>query len=216
MGYAALVLLDASESDYDRNAYPEAKSVAIVASEHPSLTQRLMANIPKAGGVIFKLASDADRDIIARVNRLERRTSYLSFTSELTHENGSGVTIAATATDEMFNLFRLLDHSRAWLQPLLTAERAFTCAVAADGVPASVCFAYENCDRVWEIGGVVTSPAYRGRGLASRVVRGALAELRRRQLVSRYQVNETNLASIQLAQSIRMTHFLTLTHYLRA
>jgi hypothetical protein len=45
-------------------------------------------------------------------------------------------------------------------------------------------------------------------------VQGALSELARRRLISRYQVAEANTPSIRLAQSLGMTQFLTLTHYM--
>jgi hypothetical protein len=46
------------------------------------------------------------------------------------------------------------------------------------------------------------------------VVRAAFAELERRKLQGRYVVEETNLASLQLARSIGLQHTLTLTHFL--
>jgi hypothetical protein len=45
------------------------------------------------------------------------------------------------------------------------------------------------------------------------VVRTALAELQRRKLVARYQVNEDNLPSIRLATSVGLRQFLQLTHF---
>jgi hypothetical protein len=45
------------------------------------------------------------------------------------------------------------------------------------------------------------------------VVRTALAELQRRKLVARYQVNEDNLPSIKLATSAGLRQFLQLTHF---
>jgi hypothetical protein len=44
-------------------------------------------------------------------------------------------------------------------------------------------------------------------------VRRSLAELRRRRLVPRYQVNEDNLPSIRLATSIGLRQFLQITHF---
>jgi hypothetical protein len=36
LGHAALVLLDARASDYDRKAYPKASHIALISSTHPS------------------------------------------------------------------------------------------------------------------------------------------------------------------------------------
>ena len=74
--------------------------------------------------------------------------------------------------------------------------------------PRSVCFAFKNHGRIWEVGGVVTPVQYRGQGLAAKVVRSSLAELQRRRLVPRYQVNEDNLPSLRLAASVGLRQFL--------
>jgi RimJ/RimL family protein N-acetyltransferase len=45
-------------------------------------------------------------------------------------------------------------------------------------------------------------------------VRTALAELGGRGLLPRYQVHDDNIASIRLAESIGLTRFLEITHFL--
>jgi len=99
----------------------------------------------------------------------------------------------------VLDLFESQGHSREWLCPLLSSGHAFACALEQDRHPRAVCLAFQNHRRIWEVGGVVTPVQHRGQGLASRVVRSSLAELRRRGLVPRYQVNEGNLPSIRLA-----------------
>jgi len=61
---------------------------------------------------------------------------------------------------------------------------------------------------------VVAPVEFRGRGHASRVVRTALAELARRRLTPRYQVDRNNTPSIRLAESVGLQRFLTITHFL--
>jgi RimJ/RimL family protein N-acetyltransferase len=214
-GAAALVLLDARASGHDREAYPQASDVALISSDEPALIRELLPSIPQDGGIVFKLSSDHERDIVEEKFLIERTTSYLSFTSAAAFPADDQVLIGETASDAMFDMFRSQHHPRAWLQPLLAARRAFTCVLNVGTEPLSACFAFENHGHVWEIGGVVTSPSHRGRGLASRIVRSALAEATRRGLLPRYQASEDNLPSIRLAQSIGMTQFLSLTHYVR-
>ena len=113
----------------------------------------------------------------------------------------------------MLRLFESQGHPRDWLLPLLASGRAFACALEHDGEPRSVCIAFENHRQIWEVGGVVTPMPHRGQGFAARVVRTALAELQRRKLVARYQVNEDNLPSIRLATSVGLRQFLQLTHF---
>ncbi|CAN5382169.1 hypothetical protein BH10PSE6_BH10PSE6_10400 [soil metagenome] len=61
--------------------------------------------------------------------------------------------------------------------------------------------------------GVVAAAGHRRGGLAARVVRTALAELGKRGLAPRYQVEEHNTASIALARSVGLAPFVTITHY---
>lgn len=210
-----LVVLDASASAYDRETYPEATSAALISSDGPELTRNLIAALPRRGPIVFKLSNDADRDVVAEHFPLSRATSFLSFTAGeaaglLAH---ASVSVASRASDAMLGLFESQGHPREWLCPLLSSGRAFTCVLEQDGEPRSVCFAFENHRQIWEVGGVVTAVQHRGLGLASRVVRSALAELQRRSLVSRYQVNEDNLPSIRLAASVGLRQFLQITHF---
>lgn len=213
-GMATLVLLDTAASDYDRKTYPTATHAALIRSEGDALTEALLGELPADGGIVFKLSGTADYDIVQRHYPLARKTSFLSFAAPERVPGHDGVFVAESATDAMYALYRMQDHERDWLAPLLASGRAFTCAIGSDEKPLSVCFAFESYGPVWEIGGVVTRPEQRGRGLGSRVVGAALGELARRGLIARYQVHEENTASIRLAESLAMKPLLRLTHYL--
>jgi len=212
---ATLVLLNATASPYDRETYPQAALAALISSDHPRLTRRLLGSVPARSNVVFKLASDGDRDVVGERFALSRATSFLSFTGDeraAVVADGQ-VTVSLSASDGLLRLFESQGHPRNWLMPLLVAERAFVCVLECDGELRSACLAFENHRRIWEIGGVMTPMPYRGQGLAARVVRMALAELQRRKLVARYQVNEDNLPSIRLATSVGLRQFLQLTHF---
>ncbi|MCA0419157.1 MAG: GNAT family N-acetyltransferase [Proteobacteria bacterium] len=213
-GTATLVLLDTAASDYDRKTYPTAAHAALIRSDDAALTEALLSELPADSGIVFKLCSAADRNVVHRRYPLTRKTSFLSFTSPERTSSREGVTVADSATDAMYALYRMQDHERDWLSPLLASGRAFTCAIGSDEEPLSVCLAFESYGSVWEIGGVVTRPDQRGRGLGSRVVCAALDELARRGLMARYQVHENNAASIRLAEALGMKPLLRLTHYL--
>ena len=212
---ATLVLLDTTASTYDRETYPQAAFVALISSDHPSLTRRLLRSVPPHCNVVFKLASDADRVVVAEHFPISRATSFLSFTGDerATFVADNQVSGARSASDKVLRLLEGQGHSRQWLLPLLASDRAFVCVLEHDAEPRSVCIAFENHRRIWEVGGVVTPMPHRGQGFAARVVRTALAELQRRKLVARYQVNEDNLPSIRLATSVGLQQFLQLTHF---
>ncbi|TWT10820.1 GNAT family N-acetyltransferase [Reyranella sp. CPCC 100927] len=216
-GTGTLVLLEVAASAYDSRTYPAATFAALISSDHPSLTRQLLDAVPPDVGVVFKLSSNGDRDVVAARFSLERTTSVLSFTarpSRFAHDDG--VRLTAEPSEAMYTFFASQDHDRDWLEPLLRSGRAFTCVLEHGGQPVAVCFAFENYRRVWEVGGVFTPPEHRGQGLAARVVRTALAELERRQLIPRYQVHEENVPSVRLAQSIGLDQFLQITHFLHA
>ena len=80
----------------------------------------------------------------------------------------------------------------------------------------SVCLALESYGQVWEVGGVVTPEALRGRGFAGRVVCTALGVLAERGVTPRYQVQADNKSSLALARKLGLNHFLTLEHYLHS
>lgn len=214
-GVATLVLLEVAASAYDRRTYPGARFAALISSDAPDLTRELLAAVSRDDGVVFKLSSDADRDVVAaRFPHLQRTTAVLSFTAASGFEQDDQVRVTAEPTDTMYAFFESQKHGRAWLEPLLQSGRAFTCVIEKEGQPLSVCFAFENYRKVWEVGGLFTPPEARGHGHAARVVRTALAELARRGLTPRYQVHDDNVPSIRLAESIGMQRFLEITHFL--
>lgn len=216
-GAATLVALDTGASAYDRQAYPKAALAVLIASDHPDLTAALLGQVPRGTGIVFKLASETDRQAVATQFAIERRTAFLSFTARASvPASTDGVRLTTTPGDGAFRLFESQGHARDWLEPLLAARRAFVCLAERDGDVASACLAFEAWDPVWEVGGVVTVPSARKQGLGSRVVRTALAALARQGRASRYQVEEHNTASIALARTVGLAPFLTLTHWAHA
>lgn len=212
---ATLVLLDTTASLYDRQTYPQATFAALISSDHPRLTRRLLDSVPAHARVVFKLAGEGDRDVVAERFSISRATSFLSFTGDerATFVADGQVSVSRSASDEVLRLFESQGHPRDWLLPLLASDRAFVCVLEHDSRPLSVCIAFENHRQIWEVGGVVTPAPHRGRGFAARVVRTTLAELHHRELIARYQVNEDNLPSIRLATSVGLRPFLQLTHF---
>src|SRR4051812_45617189 len=57
---ATLVLLETAASAYDREAYPATRYAALISSDVPALTTRLLDRVPEGAAVVFKVAGDAD------------------------------------------------------------------------------------------------------------------------------------------------------------
>jgi RimJ/RimL family protein N-acetyltransferase len=210
---ASLLLVDPARLSYDRENYPEAASSVMIASDDPALTHELLEHVPRDRRAIFRLASEADRAVVSRRFTLERRAAFLSFTGTGEAATSAEAIVAADAASAAYDLYAGQGHAAAWLAPLLQGGRAFTATVHEASIPVAACFAFELDTAIWEVGGVYCRPEHRGRGHARRAVRAALAELARRKLISRYQVEEANIASIRLATALGMTRFLTLTHF---
>ena len=212
---ATLVLLDAAASPYDRATYPDAAVVAFLASESEALSRELLREVPLSGGAVFKLARDADRAALASMIETTRRTAFHSFTSAARYERDPAVRVTRQPRDDDYALLAMQGHDRAVLAAMLAAGDAVVCAFddLDTGETAAVCCAFVNHGPVHEIGGVFTRPDRRGEGLAPRVVATALAVLRENGHLARYNVEETNPASLRLAARLGLRPFLTLTHH---
>jgi len=210
---ATLLLLPIRAVSYDRSHYPEAELSATIISTAPALTRQLMVEIPANRHVLFRTGSDADRDALAERFTLNRRNAFLSFTHADPPMAGADVELSSDVVAAPYELFAEQGHDEAWLAPLLRGGRAVHAVIQEAGAPVAACFAFEIDTGLWEIGGLFTRPSHRGRGLARRVVLAALGELRRRGLTPRYQVAEANTPSINLALSLGMIEFQTLTHF---
>lgn len=211
---AYLVILDVEASAYDRRTYPAAASVALVSSNDAAMTARVISSISRDRGIVFKLANAGDREVVASRFPVELRAAFHSFTAESEFERDEEVQTSIDPSDEVIALLELQGHPQHWLLPVLRSGRAFICKIDIGGKLASVCVAFQSYGRVWEVGGVVTPERFRGRGLAGRVVRTALAVLSERALIPRYQVNGDNHASLSVARKAGLKHFLTLEHHL--
>jgi len=214
-GAATMVLLEVAASAYDLRTYPNARYAALITSDGPELAQEVIEILPRNEGIVFKLSSETDRDVVASVfPRLQRTTAVLSFTGGPDFARDDAVRVTSAPSEATFACFESQKHGRDWLEPLLRSARAFACVLGPEEQPHAVCFSFENYRNIWEVGGVFTPPESRGRGHAARVVRTALAELGERRLSPRYQVHDDNIPSIRLAESIGLTRFLETTHFL--
>jgi len=215
-GRAILLAVEASASAYDRNAYPEARIVAFISSDHPDLTASLLSCLPSDVGIVFKLSHEADVLPVDSRFSVSRRTAFVSFTSVDVAKPDAEVLVSTTPSMAVLRMFETQGHEQGWVEPMLESGRAFACVLEQGGDSASVCLVYENWGPVWEVGGVVTAPMQRQKGFGARVVRTALAELGKRRMKPRYQVEEHNVGSIALARSVGLAPFVTITHYFTA
>ena len=211
---AFIVILDASASAYDREMYPSSKHVVLISSDSEALTRRLLDFVPCDGSIVFKLSSEEDRAAVATRFSLRQTAAFHSYTAHSPFERDPEATIDRAPTEALMALAESQGQERVWIEKLLAADRAFFCSISLADAPVSFCLAFQNFQHVWEVGSVLTLEQHRGHGYAARVVRTAHAVLAERQLMSRYQVQRDNIASISLARKIGLKQFLTLRHYM--
>jgi RimJ/RimL family protein N-acetyltransferase len=206
-----LIELDAKAFAYDREHYPNADGVILLASDTLDATRALLGGISSQSRWVLKLQSQRDVLEAQRIFRSRRVTAFESFTDISAFQADPAVRVTLEPNQAMLELYAAGSHQRAWLEPLLNAGQAFCCEFEDS---RSVCFAFENFAKIWEVGGVYTPETQRGHGFAARVVSACVAELQARGLRARYQVQESNAASIAVARRIGLKHFLTITHCL--
>jgi hypothetical protein len=111
---ATLVLLETRASAYDRETYPEASFAALIASDGPELTRKLIDSVPHQHHVVFKLRTVEDQEVVAERFPISRATSFLSFTTgePAVHTVDANVSIADSASDAVLDLFESQGHPR--------------------------------------------------------------------------------------------------------
>nr|WP_274706823.1 GNAT family N-acetyltransferase [Allorhizobium sonneratiae] len=165
---------------------------------------------------VFKLIGEADAEALSARFPLVRQRAYHSYSGIGPLTPNPDVTVETQVSRLPFALLAAQGHERNWVSRLVINAGAFAAVYRQGGQPVSACLAFAIDGPLFEIGGVYTLPEARGRGLARKTVATALAELCRRQRLARYQVEETNHASIRLAQSLGLRRYQVLTHYTAA
>jgi GNAT superfamily N-acetyltransferase len=203
-----LILLEPNVMPYDRETYPDAAQIALLYADSNQAAQELLKFVPKKYPSIWKVISEFVTREIQQQFMLSRERAFVSFTDAKPYTADSAVCISTSPSQTAFVAYAELGHEKAWLQALLETQQAFCCELEG-----SVCFAFANYKSIWEVGGVFTQPESRGQGLAARVVKTCIAELQRRDLRTRYQVHEDNLASIALARHLLLEQICVMTHW---
>lgn len=110
-------------------------------------------------------------------------------------------------------LWKANDYSREEIEHYFQ-EGAFSVSIFDGAAPLSTCLVFRNTEQIREIGGVHTVDVGRRQGFAQRVVQTAVHHTLARGYIPRYQVLDTNIPSVRLAESAGLTLSVKLEHWL--
>ena len=215
-GWACRTELGARVSAWDKFNYPHAKTIIIIDGTSDSLMRHAIES-SDSDHAVFKVHHPRCNAVLTTALNFKRVNTFLSFTLSTSSRKRGTTQPSWIERHAAFNP----EASRAFSSSGYTEDEfrshlergAQWFAARIDRKIASFCLAYPNHGQVWEVGAVLTDASYRRRGLAKAVVSAALSYVLDHGLVPRYQFHESNTASRALAQSIGLTHALTVDHF---
>jgi RimJ/RimL family protein N-acetyltransferase len=209
------LLLPTAVNPYDAHTYPDSDWIVFLAASDDETAGRLVQRLPRRERLVFKLVDDLTQTAVLRDFPARRVTGFVSYTlREAAFPFDPDVMVSRELDARLLPCFEANGYTRPELERCFSQGSLSFSRFAADtGVPLATCFVFKNYEQIWEIGGVHTVPAYRRQGLARCVVAAAARELLSQGRIPRYQVKETNLASIGLAENLGMRPFVTTQHF---
>lgn len=210
-----LLLLPTAVSSYDKVTYPQTKYVVLMSADDPSVTQQMLDYVPTDCDLLFKFIAPQDRAVVETRFPLQRVTSFLSYTCPPTtpFNHAAEVIVSERINERLYPLYAQNGYMPDELQRHFSTGKALSFAIDVNGDPVSACLAYQNYKNIWEIGGVYTIPTARRKGYAKKLVESALHQLLTNGYMPRYQMHESNVASMRLAETVGLRRFLTVEHY---
>jgi len=209
-----LFLFPTAISPYESRRYAQTKQVALIDADTPQVAARLAEALPRDATLVLKLVDMADLPAAEQAFRLQRVTHYLSYSPRPGSRFVASQQVCTSAQlDELLlPLYAQNGYTEAVVRRFFEAGIAMSFAVWRNGVPVSVCLAHRNHADVWEVGALFTADCARGQGLASEVVQTALQTLIDAGRLPRFQMNEKNIVSRRLAESLGLQRSLSIGH----
>lgn len=213
--WGILLLLPANAFSYDLRAYPHANTIVLLDYSSPDLLPALIDQLPKDARLVFKLQDEYSVLALSEYYPLNKTRCFYSYSTAAAHSFAEDRdTVLSEQPDErLYPLWAANGYSSDEIGQYF-AEGAFSVSLFEGEFPLSTCFVFRNEEQIWEIGGVHTVEQARNKGLAKRVVRTALFHTLHRGFIPRYQVQDNNIPSIRLAESLGLPLVVKLTHWI--
>lgn len=212
--WGILLLLPADAYSFDQRIYPNAERIVLMDYSSPEVLPELLKRLPGETNLVFKI-QEQTRISIAGQFPLHKVRCFYSYSStvEQRFDPDAEAVLNEQMDERLLPLWRANDYSKEEIEHYF-ADGAFSISIFQGDTPLSTCLVFRNEERIWEIGAVRTAEAGRRSGLAQRVVRTAVFHTLQRGYIPRYQVEDTNIASIRLAESVGLTLTVKLEHWL--
>ncbi len=213
-----LLTLPTEVTLWDVKEYPNFKIMLLPAAIDSVAAEKLVKDVRAnfAPGIVFKFCEPVAKAAFRAAFDLKpTRTLYtytLAIGDSAALPDSSDVKISAQFDEACMGLYAANGYSREKMEALFAGDAlAFT--IYDNGEPVSGCFAYQNTANIWEIAGVRTLESARRKGYGRVVVAAALRTLHEKGYIPRYQVESTNVPSVQLAEALGMTRYLEFEHF---
>jgi predicted GNAT family acetyltransferase len=203
---------------WDKSYYPQSEDVLLpVASNRAAgrtLAQYVLETIPNRVPIVMKFCDPQTKAGFSDLFTLELARTFLSYsTFERLADPGDDVIISQTLNEKCRTMYISNGYSPSEVDQHFN-EGARSLTLYEFQEPICTCFVFHNFETIWEIGGVHTLEPARRKGYGRKVVQKAVNLLLDQGCIPRYQVDETNTPSVQLAESIGMKSGLRFEHLL--
>ncbi len=214
--WAVLARFSTAVLSYNTATYPTARQALFLNGTAKAMKHELLAGL-KLDHYLLRLNEDLDLFRYQEKYRITPGRTFISYTglSSRTGSGQDGITPQARLTPEAVTFFGRNGYTPDDLEKYFR-QGALWFGQSFDDKLVSSCFVFPNYDGVWEIAGLHTIEEARRHGYAAAVVQAALEYLLGKGLTPRYEAEENNTASLDLARSLKMKEFLTIRHFLFA
>jgi len=198
---------------YDSTTYPNAEKAVFVNGTSERLKKELLDKLPDNS---YILRLNEELDLYPLINRfnVSKENTFVSYSClELPGISFDYISSRSEITEEAISIFIKNDYTEPELRKHFK-NSALWFGLVKENKIKSACFIYQNYGDIWEIAGVRTLEKERNKGYAQTVVTSALKSILEKNYVPRYETEEKNTNSVNLALSLGMEEFLRIDHYL--
>lgn len=173
--WAVLVTIPTEILSYDTATYPDANKAIFINGTSESLKYRLLDTLPKSN-YILRLNEDINISGLKNRFRIKNGNSFVSYSCSVFEDYTANSIVPGNThiTDEVANIIMNNGYSEEEIKKYFDNGAAWF-GIEVNNKIRSVCFVYQNYNRIWEIAGVHTLETDRNKGYARIAVTSALA-----------------------------------------